>query len=558
MKHRDDTSTLAGHLRQHARARGHQVAIETWRDNGVHERITYRELADQSNQFAAFLFQHAEDSIVLLYMSKSQRSVAAICGAMISGKAFAFLNQKFRSPQIQQVIAQTGASVCVIDAAGLLALRGGMVADSLIAETTWWLIRDNSFGKLHQVLAGQLAKIATVKYFDDLDPGVEHPIVATGSAQKIGCCLFTSGSTGTPKGVLISAADLHARARAEAEWFALTNDDVLLSLLPFSFDVGLNQLLSALSVGCKLVLLDSWFPQDILRAAADCQVTGISSVPSIWSEFINSQQRFSRDHSHRSLRYVTVSGGDLSRQQLRELPEVVDGAGIYKTYGQTEAFRLTSQKPSDFPARPHSVGRPFIGTQVYVVHDDGTIAAPHETGEVVMTGLGMMMGYLDQASTEEKLRPNPFFGPADSSTHAIFTGDLGYVDEDGHLFLQGRRDEMIKIMGNRIYPSEVSEQIYLIDGVAKAEVVSFEWNDSTRIAAFVVPCAGLSLDIRAVKARLSGSLPSYMVPNIVITKTTMPLTANGKPDLSLLKQEAIDSFDSRVSCRTSAGQFIDQ
>src|SRR5262249_33867740 len=158
-----------------------------------------------------------------------------------------------------------------------------------------------------------------------------------------------------------------------------------------------------------------------------------------------------------------------------------------KTYGQTEAFRATSLKPHEYAAKRYSVGRAFHGVRVYVVREDSTRAEPDEPGEVVHTGLGVMLGYLDGNDPQNKLRPNPFAGPDDPAPRAIFTGDQGYLDGDGYLFLSGRRDDMVKIQGNRIYPNEVRDQLLQVPGVGLAEVVAVKTPEQTRLAAFVVP-----------------------------------------------------------------------
>ena len=163
---------------------------------------------------------------------------------------------------------------------------------------------------------------------------------------------------------------------------------------------------------------------------------------------------------------------------LEALPALGDGLQIFKTYGQTEVFRPTCLRPAEFAARMRSVGRPFGRSRVYVVRDDGSVAAPGERGEVVATGLGVMLGYLDGADEQKKLRDNPFRGADDPGAKAVFTGDVGHLDEDGYLFLLGRRDAMLKIMGNRVYPDEVAAQLLALPGVLQAEVVGVDRGDS--------------------------------------------------------------------------------
>jgi acyl-coenzyme A synthetase/AMP-(fatty) acid ligase len=261
------------------------------------------------------------------------------------------------------------------------------------------------------------------------------------------------------KGVLVSSSDLIRRACAEVSWLGLNSKDVLLSILPFSFDVGLNQLLASLVAGAELVILESWLPADVLGVVAARGVTGIAAVPSIWLDFMKQQRVIDRVHAHRSLRFLTVSGGDLSAGQHVRLLELAGGAEIFKTYGQTETFRTSSLRPEEYAARPLSVGRALPGVRLYICRADGTRAEAGETGEVVHTGTGSMLGYLGADPTPTKLGENPWRSVDDPNPLAIFTGDLGRLDEEGYLYLLGRRDDLVKISGNRVYPSEQSSSV---------------------------------------------------------------------------------------------------
>jgi acyl-CoA synthetase (AMP-forming)/AMP-acid ligase II len=164
---------------------------------------------------------------------------------------------------------------------------------------------------------------------------------------------------------------------------------------------------------------------------------------------------------------------------------VLQGAAVFKTYGQTEAFRLTSLRPDEYGLRPASVGRAFAGVQVHIAREDGSRAAPNETGEVVHTGLGTMLGYLDGQDPERKLRENPWRDDACPHPTAVFTGDIGYLDEQGFLFLSGRRDDLLKIQGNRVYPNEIRNQIAELPEISAVEVVAVREEGKARLAAFL-------------------------------------------------------------------------
>lgn len=524
----------------HAAVSPERTAIVTAAESGSVSAMTYGELMAWAHRFARLLAHTTRpDSILPIYANRTGQCVAAMLGAMAAGRGFSVLNTRLRQAQVQGAVAATRAEVAIIDPPGFTRLRQALTSDQTLRSVRWLVIDEEGAMPAQQQIQSKLVEgglhIASVEseLADLPEPRIEE------GAHGIGCCLFTSGSTGSPKGVLVSSEDLSRRAEAEAAWFDLRPEDILLGVLPFSFDVGLNQLMSSLTAGCTLVLLGSWLPVDIVKAIEAHSVTGLSAVPAIWSDFLRLQQDASTSNaSLGTLRYVTVSGGDLARSQLDRLEEALPDVLIFKTYGQTEAFRATSLHGTEFRRRPTSVGRPFSDVRVYVVGPDGTPCPTGDRGEVVHTGLGTMVGYLDGQDPTGKLRPNPFRGPADSAPQAIFTGDQGYLDEDGYLYLCGRADSMAKIQGNRVYPAEVAAALLALAGVYEAEVVAIAGEDGQQqLCAFAV---GESDDAWAagLRMQLARTLPAYMVPERVVATEAIPRTANNKPDRVALVQEA--------------------
>ena len=521
---------------RHAEQAGSKIAVSKWRPGEGFAETSYGELAAYAQRLAGLLTHLTPaQAMVPMLAGKSADSIACMLAAMAIERPFCFLNTKYRGPQIDEVLAATNASLCIVDAAGLVALRGAWKEHPRIRQTTWVIIGGSTLTGIYAEAAKDLRSTANVIVLSDNTRADDQPIMHLDVSPDVAAtCLFTSGSTGQPKGVLISAADLTDRVAAEIAWFGLTHNDVLLSILPFSFDVGLNQFMTALAAGAELVLLDSWLPADILAASEKRKVTGISAVPSIWQDLIHSGARFDTSGPHAALRYITISGGSLSRHYLERLPEVARGVKIFKTYGQTEAFRATSLRPEEYGRKIDSVGTPFPGVHVYIVKDDGSRCAAGEVGEVVHTGLGIMMGYLGDTGTTElqgKLRRNPFRGGDDPSPSAIFTGDLGYLDDEGYLFLKGRRDRMLKVLGNRVYPQEVTNQILTIPGVREAAVVGVPHEDGQMIVvAFLSLVLGAAVTAAAVRKALGAKLPAFMIPREIVFVDHMPRTASGKSD----------------------------
>ena len=522
------------HLIAHALDRPDDRAMIGLRP-GVVETLTYRELCNAVAAFAQVLQPRVRHSaIVPILAAKSVDCVVAMLGILAAGPAVAVMNRKLKPPQLNAAFDAAKSPIGVIDAASLPILLNHPTES--FAQVSWLVIGDDP-----AIVNNESAEASRPSSCFNFRSKIHSPsslTLADRSPASAGCCLFTSGSTGNPKGVLIAERDLHRRATAEAALYGLTQDDMLLCVLPFSFDVGLNQLLSSIVAGATLVLSESWLPADMLRTAARFDVTGISGVPAVWNDLIQSTLRFDTKSEHAPLRYIAVSGGDLPVERLAKLKHVVGDAGIFKTYGQSETFRSTALRPEEFTARPHSVGRAFGDANVYVVRPDGTRAALDEPGEIVHTGLGTMLGYLDTDATN--LRENPFFGTDDSSPLAVFTGDTGHLDAEGYVFVHGRADSMLKIAGNRVYPKEITDQLLAIGGIAEAAVVGRKDSvGETHLFAFVTPAPGVTLDGAALRRQLMTRVPSYMVPKMITILDSLPKTENGKIDYPALAETGV-------------------
>lgn len=533
-------------LHHHAETQPAASAITEVPVLGEPVRYSYAELALMTRRFATiFAREVPANSKILFLLSRNAQCVTAMFGALQSGHTFACLSDKLRAPQIARLIAESKPCFVVVDSAGLLALRSGFEDVEGLDSATWCLLRDGRYARVHERTRRKLAGRID---FHEWHPADEQPVPAEsgrethGSVSHAACILFTSGSTGQQRGVRIPAHNLNECAAAEQELYGLTSNDSLLAILPFAFDVGLMQLLSGIRAGACITLSDSWLPADILKVCAQQEITGISAVPSIWAEFISGDLAFSTTDAHQRLRYITVSGGDLSPNQLAGIEAVVPGAGIFKTYGQSETFRSAALRPEEFAARPKSVGKAFGNARFYIVRDDNTLADVREVGQIVHTGPGTMLGYTD-GNDSEKLRANPFKSAFDHFESAVFTGDLGWVDEEGYLFLQGRQDDLIKVNGNRVHLTEVRNEICRIDSVSSAEIVAVPKSESKRLVAFVVPRSGAHVTPGEFVSVLGRALPSYMMPERVLIRDRLPRTANGKPRRQALVAEAAALLD---------------
>jgi acyl-CoA ligase (AMP-forming) (exosortase A-associated) len=344
--------------------------------------------------------------------------------------------------------------------------------------------------------------------------------------------LYTSGSTGKPKGVMLSHANLWLGAVSVAHYLGLERDDVVLAVLPLSFDYGQNQLLSAWHAGASAVPLDYLTPRDVTKACARHGVATLAAVPPLWVQLV--EQDWPTEAAA-AMRRLTNSGGALTIDLVRGLRGLFPQARLFPMYGLTEAFRSTYLDPALVDTHPTSMGKAIPFAEILVIGDDGRVTLPGAEGELVHCGPLVAQGYWqDAARTAERFRPAP-----EQSRHggsAVWSGDRVVRDEDGLLYFVGRRDAMIKSAGNRISPQEIEEAALATGLVAEAAAVGVKDERLGQAVLLVVRGSG---DEEALRAALKRDLPNFMQPHEIRWVERMPLNPNGKIDRAALQAEAV-------------------
>lgn len=355
------------------------------------------------------------------------------------------------------------------------------------------------------------------------------------------CLLYTSGSSGRPKGVMISHKNLLAGCWIISEYLNLTGSDSLLGLLPLSFDYGLNQLVTMIALGGTYRFLTFRFPNEIVDALVEHEITGLAGIPPIWAVLVRSSlQRTKLPH----LRYITNSGGAVPTAVLEKLKKFMPTTEIVLMYGLTEAFRSTYLPPRELDNRPTSMGKAIPNTEIFVVSKEGKVCGPNETGELVHRGPTVSLGYWNRPEeTAKRFRPYPWDPePEMVMEWSVFSGDLVYKDEEGFLYFVGRDDAMIKCSGNRISPTEIEEIIFQTGLVKQAAAIGV--SDSVAgqaVKIFIVPLDGDEHSPEELEKKIIDHcvsvMPNYMVPRFVEVMEDIPKTATGKYDYPALKKK---------------------
>ncbi len=466
---------------------------------------TYDGLAARATQIARALQNEGvrDGDRVGVLLRRGVDSAATFFGVLASGAVNVTISESLRPRQIEYILRHAGAKVLI---------AGRDVLD-----------------RLPRPLEVETPVLDVAETVDDGHAALVP--AAPKTAWDLAQIVYTSGSTGMPKGVAVSHGNLWAGTDAVVEYLGLRKEDRLASLLPFSFDYGLNQLLCAVRTGACLVVENTTLPQRIVRSLEAQEVTVLPAVPPLWLQLLHVRAFTSRRLP--ALRVMTNTGGHLPTSAVRTLRASQPQADLFLMYGLTEAFRSTYLPPVKVDHKADSIGQAIPGAQVLVVDEHGRRCGPGEVGELVHRGPTVALGYWnDRDATAARFRPNPL--PSDGIPDAervVYSGDLVRADADGDLYFVGRRDQMIKTMGHRVSPDEVSEVLHASGEVAEA-VVTSEPDESrgARIVAYVVLRAGG--DVERLEQFAATELPRHMQPSRIEVRESLARTASGKHDAS--------------------------
>ncbi len=466
--------------------------------------LDYAALEDAVGRLARLLHAHGfqPGDRVATWLPKTLTACLMPLAAARAGLVHVPINPALRRAQVIHILEDSGARLLVTARARAAMLDGHEVA----------------------VLDEKQAETAI-----ESGPGQPPSACDPGTLAAI---LYTSGSTGKPKGVMLSHANLWLGAISVADYLKIEVNDHVLGVLPLSFDYGQNQLFSTWAAGGAVIPLDYLTARDVIRAVERHDITTIAGVPPLWIQLTEAAWP---DAVAARIRRITNSGGALTRPLVKGLAALFPAADIYPMYGLTEAFRSTYLDPALVASHPTSMGKAIPFAEILVVRPDGSVTSDDEPGELVHCGPLVAQGYWQDAErTERRFKPAPaasVFGGG-----AVWSGDTVRRDASGLLHFVGRDDEMIKVAGNRISPTEI-EEVAQASG-AVAEAVAFGVPDERLGQAILLVARGLGDDPQArLEAHLKAELPAFMQPRQVIWRDTLPRNANGKLDRAALKAE---------------------
>ena len=350
-------------------------------------------------------------------------------------------------------------------------------------------------------------------------------------ADAIAAILYTSGTTGKPKGAMLTHANLASNALALHSLWGFRTDDVLLHVLPIfhthGLFVGIN---TTVLNGSKMIFLPGFNTRDIIKSLP--RATVMMGVPTFYSRLLR-DSRF--DRSQCAHMRLFISGSAPLTNKTFTAFQARTGFAILERYGMTETNMITSN-PLNGGRVAGSVGKPLSGVQIRICGQGGCIINQGEIGDIEVRGPNVFQGYWrnpDKTLTE--FRDDGFFK----------TGDLGYIDESGYLYIVGRSKDLIISGGFNVYPKEIESVLNRIDGVNESAVIGVPHRDyGEGVIAVVVgdrPNAGYFL-VDDIICEAKQHLAGYKVPKKVYFLDELPRNAMGKVEKARLREIHRDAF----------------
>ncbi len=353
----------------------------------------------------------------------------------------------------------------------------------------------------------------------------ELPSVSSGQWAIL---LYTTGTTGKQKGVVLTHRNLVVSAMNIMEKCEVTIDDCELTALPQTRLFGLAHVHGYLSLGARMMLVRNLIlPQKVLPLIEEIGATSFPHVPTAFYMLMDNYPQLLSKYGNR-LRYILMCSAPCKPERYRELKRLVPDVRIFHSYGLTEAARSTIIELDKHPDKLTSVGRPTPKMKITIVDGD-IVQPPDKNGEVILKGDIVTPGYWNLA--EENERSFCEFG--------FRTGDLGYLDRDGFLYIVGRIKEIINVSGLKVNPMEIEEVLLNFPGIKDAAVVGFpdeRGSLNEKIVAFYVPERGREIDTRKLKNHCYINLENFKVPVHFKAIERVPRTVSGKIQRLQLKE----------------------
>jgi len=475
----------------------HETALIDERGSLTFERVHRRSNA-LAHSFAEMGIGYGDGVGV---MCRNHRGfIEATLAAAKLGASALYLNTMFAGPQLAEVTRREKPKVLVYDEEFSGLLEG--VGESVSRVIGWCDGAEQSEATLDQLIA--------TGDESNLKPPPDKPRFV----------ILTSGTTGAPKGAQRSSPDGLLAVAALIDRIPYRSRETMMVAAPLFHSWGFFHFIMSLPTASTVVLRRRFDPEGTLRAVQEHRAQVLGVVPVMLQRILQLPAETLASYDLSSLRITSVSGSTLPGELAIEWMDRF-GDTVYNLYGSTEVAYATVATPEDLRGAPGTAGRPPRGTVVRLYDEDGREAPRGEVGRIFVGNEMSFEGYTGGGGKE-------------AIDGLLCSGDVGHLDPEGRLFIDGRDDEMIVSGGENVFPREVEDLLADHDAVVDVAVIGVEDEEfGQRLKAFVVVAGGAEADEEGLKAHVKANLASYKTPREVEFMDELPRNATGK----ILKRE---------------------
>jgi amino acid adenylation domain-containing protein len=483
-------------------------------------RLSWGEIDTLSTKLANALKDlgvHRGDRVVT-FLDNSVETCIAIFGILKADGVFSVFNAQTKADKLTYMLNDCRAKVVITDKLLERIFREVFPLTPHVQHAL--LVMENETDEPPRSMIGKVRIHSFEKRIaeaSDRRPAVKNiPI-------DLASIIYTSGTTGDPKGVMLTHLNMVSAAESITTYLRNQHDDIVIDVLPMSFDYGLYQWLMVNQFAGTLVLERSFnYPSPVLKLIEEQKVTGFPVVPTIVSIL---KQYAAKGLKLEHVRYATNTAAALSGTHIETLQMICPNARIYSMYGLTECKRVAYLEPEEIAKRPDSVGKAMPNMEVFIVDANGKRVPANTVGELVIRGPHVMKGYWEKPeATAERLKPGDL--PGEMHLH---TGDLFRMDKEGYLYFVSRRDDIIKSRGEKVSPKEVENVLYEMPGILEAAVVGVADEVlGQAIKAYCVLSGEKDYKPAQIIRYCAQRLEPFMVPKFVSFLSSLPKTSSGK------------------------------
>jgi acyl-CoA synthetase (AMP-forming)/AMP-acid ligase II len=471
----------------------HEIALIDERGSLSFERLHRRSNA-LAHSFAAMGIGYGDGVGI---MCRNHRGfVEATLAAAKLGASALYLNTMFAGPQLVEVTRREGPKALVFDAEFADLLEG---VDDSVARIAGWVDEDETAGETtleDLIAAGSEA---------DHRPPPDKPRFV----------ILTSGTTGTPKGAQRSSPDGLLSVAALIDKIPFRSRETMMIAAPLFHSWGFFHFIMSLPTASTMVLRRRFDPEETLQAVQESRAEVLAAVPVMVQRILALPEQALSSYDLSSLRITSLSGSALPGELAIEWMDRF-GDNVYNLYGSTEVAYATVATPADLRAAPGTAGKPPRGTKVRILDEAGREVPRGEVGRIFVGNEMSFEGYTGGGGKE-------------AVGDLLSSGDVGHLDAAGHLFIDGRDDEMIVSGGENVFPREVEDLLADHEAVSEIAVIGVDDDEyGQRLKAFVVVKPGIEIGEDELKAHVKANLAGYKTPREVEFLDELPRNATGK------------------------------